>query len=105
MFQATLLAKRDLLFEVIAQSELSELCVFHNCGERKMFFFLLISHVWKASATELWDSSAELLNIIESLSRVLRSKPKLERKRRTNEFSGTGSCSEGFSYWTLLFVQ
>lgn len=47
VFEATLLAKRDLLFEVIAQSELSELCVFHKSGKRT-FFFLLVSHVWKS---------------------------------------------------------
>lgn len=72
--EATLLAKRDLLFEVIAQSELSELCVFHYWSGR--FIFFPVSHMWTASsATELWDLLAELVDILESLNRVLSSKP------------------------------
>lgn len=45
-----LLAKRDLLFEVIAQSEL---CVFNKSGKRTFFFFYMFGN---ALETELWDS-------------------------------------------------
>lgn len=36
VFSAILLPKRDLLFEVIAQSELSEFCAFYKSGEKML---------------------------------------------------------------------
>lgn len=84
-----LLAKRDLLFEVIAQSEL---CVFNKSGKMTFFSFTCLEILWRLNCGTL---SVELLRILEGLRRVVRSKLKLEGKRRTTEFSGTGSCSEG----------
>lgn len=64
--------------------------------------FVLTSCIWKASATELWNLLAELLDILESPDRVRSSKPKLEREGPMRFQGRAGLCSEGFSYWTIV---
>lgn len=93
VFEATLLAKRDLLFEMIAQSELSELCVFHKSGKRT-FFFSCFTCLEKLRRLNSGTLQAELLNILECLSRVLRSKTRL--REGPMSFQGQGHAQRAF---------
>lgn len=83
---------------MIAQSELSELCLLLDSGERKAFFSSYFPHM-ESFAAGHWDLLAELSDI-RNLEQS--SNPKLESEGPMRFQGRAGSCSEGFSYWTIV---